>query len=260
MHETVQQGRCLVADSRMIGDNARQGRVANFTHRFVVIHTDHGYWFRHIRPDPLASVKDPLSNGVVAGHDSDGLWQAADPSCEPLLLSFPRRVGTSAEWKAIHLALATGGGQCFLEGLPSLLGPIQLGKAAVAKLPQAAFQEVFGGHSADQLVIDMHQRNMCVGRHTQHVDSGQTCAPDGLGDVLVVESDDEAITPPRFEPGWRGGFQTPRLMIDRPRPVLLHISRDASQNLPPGDQRGLHQQRHVGAFVLSSELSMSHTL
>ena len=75
----VEEGGGFIAGAMHVRHDAGEGRVGEFAEKFVVVDADDGDFFRHGEAEAAAGVEDLLAAKIVAGHDTDGFGQAADP-------------------------------------------------------------------------------------------------------------------------------------------------------------------------------------
>jgi len=84
----VEEGGGFVAGAMHVGDDAGEGRVGELAEEFVVINADDGDFVGNSEAEAAAGVEDLLAAEIVAGHDADGFWEAADPFGEVVDLHF----------------------------------------------------------------------------------------------------------------------------------------------------------------------------
>ena len=112
-------------------------------------------------------------------------------------------------------------------------------------MPKAAFEQVLGPRAADRRIIDVDQGKPALRHDAQHIDRRQTNFGHGRGDLLILDASDDAVAAPVFQPPRDHFLQAPRLVIDRPRTMLMDIAGDAVEDVAAGRQRRFHDQRHA---------------
>ena len=114
-------------------------------------------------------------------------------------------------------------------------------------MPETAFAQVLGSEARDFSVVHVNEGDAGFRHEPEHIDYGQTGLFDEVGDLVVLDTGDDAVASPSGQPAGTGFLQAAGLMEQGPGAALPHISPDTPQDITSRGEGGFHQQRDMTA-------------
>src|SRR5215469_15817895 len=104
---------------------------------------------------------------------------------------------------------------------------------------------MFGSGSADTNATASHRGIALFQAGRANVNHRQVSIDHSILDLLILDSSDDAVSPPVMKPGWR--LITPALLSEMNFPVrsFPHVSSNSDQQTAAISIRGFDQQRHL---------------
>ena len=236
---------CAVADSFRVGDDAREGGLAQLAEDVVVVDAEDRDFFRGVDPGVSAGVDDLVAAVVVTGKDADGLGESRKPRGEGLAVFSPRVAGDF-----VPADVHGGIGQLrffdeFGEGFFPSDGPDFLLETAEGEVLIATVEVVFGGHLSDGGVVGADHGEAEGLSAVGQLDEGGAVGFDAGGQFWSRLAGHHAVATPVEDPFGDLGFDIALFEEDRPFFMKAHVADDAPEEISPVGGGGFDDEGDV---------------
>ena len=216
VHELIEHGSGVVADLFGVDIDTGERGIGQSAEQQIVVHGDNGDLIGHGEFGSTAGVQDLLAPFVMAGHQPQRFRQRVQPLSEGVLLLVPACTVVFMDGVLIDLAGVSSLFDVPDEAIATYIDEsvVASGGADKGELTKAPVDEVVGGHTGDDGVVDADKRQGEVGERSAKIDDGDGGAHDGSGHGAVVDTGKDAVAFPVFEPSGGGVVEAAWFDID----------------------------------------------